>query len=311
MTMPPGWYRDPSQGEDRPALERWWDGSSWTERTRPPGGEPTAASPTATAPDHGWPAAAPPTPLVPPPPVPPRPGKRGGRVAMLIGGALVLAGLLVAVPLLLDEDGRDAGGVAGDAFERFAGPPGEGEERPEREGGSGAGDGFTEAQVGGAALPVPEGWEEGRMDGGVSVTIGGYPCPTDADLQCVDAGALLMAVPGVAGVTPEQLAAGDIPSNEQDSYGEAYGGITDSQDVLDEPVTVAGQQGHRVRTRVTTGAGTEAYVESVAFPAPDGSDALLLLRIGCDLGPEAPDPDVLDRFVQDVRAVAGGPGTEV
>ncbi|MCT7352528.1 DUF2510 domain-containing protein, partial [Streptomyces sp. 15-116A] len=27
MTPPPGWYRDPKA----PHLERWWDGTAWTE----------------------------------------------------------------------------------------------------------------------------------------------------------------------------------------------------------------------------------------------------------------------------------------
>ncbi|MDG4864545.1 DUF2510 domain-containing protein, partial [Streptomyces sp. T-3] len=32
MTTPPGWYPDPSV----PSLERWWDGTSWTEHSRSP-----------------------------------------------------------------------------------------------------------------------------------------------------------------------------------------------------------------------------------------------------------------------------------
>ncbi|MFE1847894.1 DUF2510 domain-containing protein, partial [Streptomyces sp. NPDC059515] len=33
MTPPPGWYRDPHA----PHLERWWDGTAWTEHRRAPG----------------------------------------------------------------------------------------------------------------------------------------------------------------------------------------------------------------------------------------------------------------------------------
>ncbi|WP_165956385.1 hypothetical protein, partial [Streptomyces hainanensis] len=247
------------------------------------------------------------------------PEGRGGRVAMLIGAALILTGLLVAGLLLAGGDASDD--EAGPGPGRSDGPSqrddedGEdGEGGGDQDGGdSGAGDGFTRAQAGGVALPVPEGWEEGDMDGGVSVTTsGGYPCPVDPELDCVDAGVFLIGVPDVSGVTPEQLALGDIAGNERDSYGpDSYGGIADSREQVSERVTVAGQEGYRVRTRVTTEVGTEAYVESVAFRAPDGSDTLLLLRIGGDIGPDAPEPDVLDRFVQDARVVAAGPGTEV
>ncbi|MFJ4203213.1 DUF2510 domain-containing protein [Streptomyces sviceus] len=40
-TLPPGWYPDP----DAPLLERWWDGTAWTDHRRAPGapGPPRAA----------------------------------------------------------------------------------------------------------------------------------------------------------------------------------------------------------------------------------------------------------------------------
>ncbi|MFF7644575.1 DUF2510 domain-containing protein [Streptomyces canus] len=40
-TLPPGWYPDP----DAPLLERWWDGTAWTDRRRAPEapGPPRAA----------------------------------------------------------------------------------------------------------------------------------------------------------------------------------------------------------------------------------------------------------------------------
>ncbi|MFF1677897.1 DUF2510 domain-containing protein, partial [Streptomyces sp. NPDC058256] len=31
-TPPPGWYRDPSY----PHVERWWDGTAWTDHRREP-----------------------------------------------------------------------------------------------------------------------------------------------------------------------------------------------------------------------------------------------------------------------------------
>ncbi|WP_225611861.1 DUF2510 domain-containing protein, partial [Streptomyces sp. H28] len=56
MTPPPGWYRDPHA----PHLERWWDGTAWTEHRRAPG-----------------PAGAPGMPGTPGGPVP-APGAPGG-----------------------------------------------------------------------------------------------------------------------------------------------------------------------------------------------------------------------------------------
>ena len=33
-TTPPGWYPEPGHTGNGPAMERWWDGSAWTEYTR-------------------------------------------------------------------------------------------------------------------------------------------------------------------------------------------------------------------------------------------------------------------------------------
>ncbi|NSL43129.1 DUF2510 domain-containing protein, partial [Streptomyces sp. 8P21H-1] len=35
QATPPGWYPDPGQKSDGPATQRWWDGRTWTDRTRP------------------------------------------------------------------------------------------------------------------------------------------------------------------------------------------------------------------------------------------------------------------------------------
>lgn len=35
---PPGWYPDPGHTGNGPATERWWNGTAWTEQTRPAGG---------------------------------------------------------------------------------------------------------------------------------------------------------------------------------------------------------------------------------------------------------------------------------
>lgn len=61
---PPGWYPDPGQTDQGPATERWWDGGTWTERTRPAG--PAAATPDPATPDPAAPHPAAPQPSYPP-----------------------------------------------------------------------------------------------------------------------------------------------------------------------------------------------------------------------------------------------------
>ncbi len=60
QVTPPGWYPDPGQTSDGPALERWWDGKAWTDQTRPVGSAaawgPPAHPPTVGAYPDGPPA---------------------------------------------------------------------------------------------------------------------------------------------------------------------------------------------------------------------------------------------------------------
>ncbi|MDX3358033.1 DUF2510 domain-containing protein, partial [Streptomyces sp. ME01-24h] len=86
MTTPPGWYPEPGQTGDGPALERWWDGTEWTEYTR-----------TAQPPAQGF--AAPGTPGAPPYPADVLSGggggRRGGVIATAVVAALVVAGAVI------------------------------------------------------------------------------------------------------------------------------------------------------------------------------------------------------------------------
>ncbi|MCX3059766.1 DUF2510 domain-containing protein, partial [Streptomyces beihaiensis] len=40
-TPPPGWYPDPGD----PSVERWWDGTEWTQHRRAPGAGTGAVAP--------------------------------------------------------------------------------------------------------------------------------------------------------------------------------------------------------------------------------------------------------------------------
>ena len=62
---PAGWYRDP-RGE---AEQRYWDGSAWTDQTRPPVPPTASPPPSAASANIGFPSPPPPgAGAVPPPP---------------------------------------------------------------------------------------------------------------------------------------------------------------------------------------------------------------------------------------------------
>ncbi|MGK5529580.1 DUF2510 domain-containing protein [Streptomyces sp. URMC 129] len=304
MTTPPGWYPDPGHSGAGPVPERWWDGSAWTGHTRAAGGP---AAPAVSQAPPGY------QPFGPPPP--PAAGRRRGVVAAVVAGGVAVATALAVTAVLFlggDGDGDEVAGPGASAGEERDenGAP---EDAPDQRGDQENGDpGLTEARAAGVALPLLDGWVEGELTDGVSVTTGPYPCPRDESLGCVRGGAFLFVLPGMGSVSAQEFAMADIGENERDAYNEeAYGGVTASQRVLAEEVTVAGQQGYRVRTRVETEAGTRAYVESVAFPAPDGSGDLVVIRLGFDDTDDAPPVADLDRLVLGATAVSGAPGTEV
>src|SRR5918996_4820521 len=83
MTPPPGWYPDPHA----PHLERWWDGTAWTEHRRAP--------------------------EVPGPPQPA--GGASGRakaIALTIAGVVLVAAIVTGVAVLGGDD--DGGGTVAD-----------------------------------------------------------------------------------------------------------------------------------------------------------------------------------------------------
>ncbi|WP_049567925.1 DUF2510 domain-containing protein [Streptomyces sp. SBT349] len=278
-------------------------------------------------------------PYAPYPPYPPPPQGGGRRTALIAGAIVVVAALAVGFVVLLGgDDEEQAGGpepspgVSGEGFpdgpEDEPGEPGEPEPGesdrapsgpadetppPDADGAPGGGSGGpTGASAGGVTLPLLDGWTESTFEGGFSVTTGEHPCPGDPGVGCVRGGAFVTSLPGLGSLPPEDYALADIGDNENTSYGpDIYGEITGREEVLSEAVTVAGQQGHRIRTRIETASGTEAFVESVAFPAPDGSGDLVTIRLGFDIGGDAPPEADMDRIVLGAEAASGGgPGTE-
>ncbi|WP_251095684.1 DUF2510 domain-containing protein [Streptomyces sp. Caat 7-52] len=183
QVTPPGWYPDPGQTNDGPPTERWWDGTAWTDQTRPTGaaapwGPPAQLSPQPAQPAGGYPAA--PAgygghPGYPGYPVEPAArSRRGLRTGIAVAvTAAVLTCIGVGVYALSKDDGGSgdrAGSQQGDGGRGgpFGGPGGSG-----GTGGSGGGSGGSGNSGGpggsGGASPSPDRSQAPKVEGGGSV----------------------------------------------------------------------------------------------------------------------------------------------
>ncbi|MFE7628541.1 DUF2510 domain-containing protein [Streptomyces sp. NPDC057509] len=301
QTSPPGWHPDPGYSGFGPRQERWWDGTQWTDHLR-----------------------------VPPASVRSRRLRVGAGITAAV---VVLAAIGGGVYLLTDDSGGKSDTTASapsdspspsPSPDRQRGGPGGGNGEDGDSGGSGGGretpeqpqteDGFATDLASGISIPVPDGWE-GESGMGAGVTTGSYACPGDTDKKCVRGG--VFSVPAEAleltTRTAKATAEKDIEDNAEQSYGgKIYGGITSHQQLKSEAVTVAGQQGYRVRWKVVTKNGDDGYVESLAFPSPLSKDMLVVVRSGFDINAKAPELSVLDDITKGIKAASGAgsdPGT--
>jgi hypothetical protein len=131
--LPPGWYPDP----DAPRLERWWDGTAWTDHRHAPEG-----------------------------PAPPRAaGDASGRakaVALTTSGAVLVAAIVCGAFALARGDGEDV--VAAPTV--ATPPPSTASPAPSR----------LDDELDGISLPLPDGWAPARYvtrDNVVMTTDGG------------------------------------------------------------------------------------------------------------------------------------------
>lgn len=312
-------------------MERWWDGTAWTEYTRT---APVPADAPQAFPGYvgyqGYPQ----------PPVPDR-GRRTGTVVLALVGSLVLIGAIIAGVLVLGDDGGDGkpdaaptappshhGKIPGPA------PTDDGSGGSTDGGGSGGGtDGGTDGggsdgkggdgktavdSYDAVSLPVLDGWKGESHEAGAGVTTGEYACPgSGGGTGCSLAGVFTMPAIGVGITTtdPEEAAKQDITKNAAASYGpDTYGPTTSHQQLKAGKVTVAGQQGYLVRWKVVTKSGTKGYVQSVAFLSPT-TKQLVLVRFGFDVDAKAPGLDVMDRITSGIKLDtshrSGGTGTGV
>lgn len=308
MTTPPGWYPEPGQTGNGPALERWWDGSEWTEYTR--SAQVPAPAFGAGAPGYPqYPAAFPPAPRK----------RRGGLIAIAVVAAVVVAGAVVGGVVALgqgSDPGTDSARSAPSVTAPGAGP--EGGNGPDGGGPSNvpkSDPGFALDAVDGISLPVPDGWTGGMSRYGLAqLTVGEYTCPGDAANTCVRGGVFSMPAASVKlkSTTAEAAAKEDISGNAEESYGgKIYGGITSHQQLLSQKITVAGEQGYLVRWKVVTKKGDDGYVQSLVFPSPSDPAKLVLIRSGFDINDEAPRLAVMDEIVKGIKAADTGGGTGI
>jgi hypothetical protein len=279
---PPGWYPDPGHAGFGTAQERWWDGGTWTDHTRP--------SPSAPAPPAGF--GQPAVPQQPPPPGRPK----GPLVATAVAAVAVVLAVVVGVVVATrdDEDKRADGGPSPTAP---SGSP-RAEESTGPDDGSGGDPGPRQnrpTMASGVKLPLLSGWTRVEGTYGAAVNTTPYTCPLKRE-RCVRAGAAVYVTP--LNGDPESVAEADIATNAERSYGaDYYGGVTSHEEVESKAVKVAGQDGYLVRWKIDNKENPDAYVESVAFPHPDGSGQMLVLRAGVDIHDDAPPPSVLEKLV--------------
>ncbi|MFJ8666837.1 DUF2510 domain-containing protein [Streptomyces sp. NPDC093600] len=285
--VPPGWYPDPAT----PAVERWWDGTTWSAHTRP------AAVPPASSPG------------------------RGRTVALAAVAAVVVAALVVAGVVALDGDDGEEPGTAGPPATTSASTTGPAPTSPPSTSPAAEDPTRVADPLNGITLPVLKGWEKPKyISGGVPTiaTTGTYPCPGAADVNCRRGTVNSRTVSGTDAATPEAVAKEDIALAadaffEEDVLGNRpYGGIVSHKVVAARPAVVAGRTGYLVRWQLTTGKGPGAYVQSLAFSSPLGSESPVVVRFAFDAGPEGPPLAAMDEITKGILPIgsttSGGVG---
>ncbi|MFR9674029.1 DUF2510 domain-containing protein [Streptomyces sp. TR06-5] len=270
-STPPGWYPDPGHAGFGPVTERWWDGAAWTAHTR-----------RAETAGGGFPPRSP-------------SGSRGPLVAVVAAAIAVVLAVAVGAILVGGSDGSRAADDPGPAAGTGAPDEGGGARGGPDDSASPAPESRRPTLAEGVRLPLLAGWDRAPGTHGAAVTTTSYICPLKNE-RCVRGGASVHVTSAEG--DPEKVAGADIAPHAKQSYGkDYYGGIVSHRQVRSEPVEVAGQDGYLVRWRIENRKGPDAWVESVAFPHPDGSGRMLVLRLGFDIHRAAPPVRDMARIV--------------
>lgn len=303
MSPPPGWYTDPSAPPAQ-HVERWWDGSAWTEHRRAPETPHMGRA----QPGFG-----------PPQPVQPVGSGGNGRakvVALTTAGVVLVASIVTGVVLLGKDDGGDPQGegpVPGPS--EPVDPPSPTSPSPTTSAPDPDPSTLVD-QLNGITIPVPDGWEKADSTVGGDPTVRTpdvYDCPGEGSL-CRHGTVYSRTSTATDERSAKSLALGDVKdaadrAYDEDKVGmEPFGGIVRHKKVKEGTVAVAGRSGYFVRWRVHTEKGSGGYVQSLAFPSSVGSEAMVIVRFAIDAGTEAPPLSDMDEITEGIRAV-GDPGT--
>ncbi|WP_369161611.1 DUF2510 domain-containing protein [Streptomyces sp. R02] len=322
MTPPPGWYPDPHA----PHLERWWDGTAWTDHRRTPAAVPPAPGAGAGAGGFGAPVA-------------PGGGGSGGSgasggsggsggakaVALTVAGAVLVAAVVAgAVALTRGDEAPDTRTAASPTATaptteatQPSPSPSASEPAPEDEG-------VVVDELNGVTFPLLDGWVRPRHvveEDAVMTTDGTHDCPGEGSL-CRGGLVISRTVTATDESSPRALAEMDVPDAAEEAFDEdtlgrrPYGGMTSHQVVKAGPVAVAGRAGYLVRWRVTTAKGPGGYVQSLVFPSSVGTESPVLVRFVFEAGPDGPPVADMDRITKGIRSTAdaasgGGVGSSI
>ncbi|MER6675940.1 DUF2510 domain-containing protein [Streptomyces sp. NPDC000983] len=292
MTPPPGWYRDPKA----PHLERWWDGSAWTDHRRVP--EETLAVQQAAGASG-----------------------RARAVAVTTAAAVLVAAIVIGAVVLGQDSADDDGTRTVTAPATSGAAPTTGTPSPSP---SESDPGVVVDELNGITLPLLDGWvrpEHVTQDDVVMTTDGTYDCPGD-DGVCRSGLVISRTVTSNDERSPRALAEEDIEDAADTAYdrdavgGRPYGGIESHEVVKSGPVAVAGRAGYFVRWRVTTAEGPGGYVQSTVFSSSVGTESPVCVRFVFDAGADGPPLADMDRITRGIRSVddpdgGGGVGSSV